>query len=688
MSRKRSRRPDRKPPEAAPSPAARRLLRLPVPPWWAVALLAGLIAALLFADDLAFVWGNPQFLDHAGNLLLTAADGYHYLYLADAAQRVGAPGFALPGLSFLALQLSNLLGAGLLQVAFWLPPLLAVLLGPALVLVARRLGLSRGASLLAALVACAAPYWHARANLGYFDTDCLIVPLVLLTGWGLLRFTAGEGARRLAGLALAAFCLLGLRWWWGTTALALAAGFVGAYALTLYAPSARWERRLKAGLLAAGLALAVLFLLRHVLPLPGALDRFFFFVSRHLRLITHQQAVAEQVGATIGELKAVDLSGLGEIVLGRAWVLAPALAGVVLLAVGQWRRLAPLAPVLGLAGLSLASVRFAVFLGPLLALGLGALADAGWSAALRLKDRTAPARVAVVLAVLVFAAPSVREAATLKFPPPFTASETALAAALGREASARGEMGGVAWLWWDYGYLVRYYAGVQPLFDGGSQEPDACFRAAFPLLMAGTDLAAGWMPALVRDGYETLDSLAFLLGGQAQGLEFFTRVLQDPAQYEALATQAGIPVAAWKERLFPGTPVYLYLPLPMLDRLPVLWRFSQAGLPGTPAEAPEFLARARGAVRLDPGRRLAVVDGRELPLSMVVRVLPQGVEVHPLGQDGRILVDIAGLPRLYLLHQEYGRTTLFRLLFTNPMDTPRFRNVAYDSRVGGVWRVE
>jgi hypothetical protein len=83
-----------------------------------------------------------------------------------------------------------------------------------------------------------------------------------------------------------------------------------------------------------------------------------------------------------------------------------------------------------------------------------------------------------------------------------------------------------------------------------------------------------------------------------------------------------------------------------------------------------------------------MAGGRQLPLSLEVRVLPQGVEVAPTGQAGHILVNVAGLPRLYLLHQDYARSLLFRLLFTAPQGTPGFRSLAYDSRVGGVWRVE
>ncbi|MEW5774981.1 MAG: hypothetical protein AB1916_15795, partial [Thermodesulfobacteriota bacterium] len=304
-------------------------------------------------------------------------------------------------------------------------------------------------------------------------------------------------------------------------------------------------------------------------------------------------------------------------------------------------------------------------------------------------SRAWAARIVVILLGLVLAGPAVRQAFSLKFPPPFTAQETALAAALGREAAARGEGGAVAWLWWDYGYLARYYARLEPLFHGGSQDPNSCFRAAFPLALADPPLAAGWMKALARNGEWTLGTLAGQLGGLPPAMEFLGKTLPEAEAFSGLAADAGLPDPdVWRSRLFPAAPVYLYLPLPMLDRLPVLWRFSLAELPGAPPEPPEFLVRPRDRVRLDQGRGLAVTDGRELPLSLVVRVLPQGVEVLPLNQAGHILVDVSFLPRLYLLHQDYVRSTLFRLLFLAPLDTPRFRNLAYDSRVGGIWRVE
>lgn len=671
-----------------PQAPARGPLRLPTVPWRAAHVLAALLGLALYVDDFLFVRGNPLFLDHAGALLLTAADGYHYLALAAEAKLSGAPALSLPGLAALGLVLSRLLAADLVQVAFFLPPALSLLLGPAVTLLARGLGLSRGAALLAALLACAAPYWHARAGLGYFDTDCLIVPLALLAGLGLLRFAEGSGPRRWAWLGGLAAGLGLLLWWWGPVAGAVAGGFAGAYAASLFLPSTRAERRTKLGLLAAGAALLAGFLLRDVLPLPGTLASAFSFVASHLELVAHDQTGPVQVAGTIGELKALGLADLGQVTAGAAWVLSPALAGMALLAARQWRRMLLLAPILALGLGALASVRFAIFLSPLLGLGLGALADFGWGAALRLGPRAGAARAAVVLAGLALAVPAVRQAITTKFPPPFTAQETSLAAALGREAAARGESGAVVWLWWDYGYLVRYYAGLEPLFHGGSQDPGASFRAALPLAAADPSLAAAWMRALAREGEESMTALDHRFGGRTGAMDFLAKVLTVPADFPALAAAAGLPREFWQARLFPGTPVYLYLPLPMLDRLPVLWRFAAEGRGAAPDGAPEFLVQPRGAVQVDESRGLALAGGRELPLALAVHVLPEGVGLRPYGRPGRVLVDVHFLPRLYLLQEDYAGSLLFRLLFTAPQGTAHFRSVAYNSRVGGVWRVE
>lgn len=672
-----------------PKAPVRSPLRLPAVPWRAAHVLAGLLGLALYMDDFLFVRGNPLFLDHAGGPLLTAADGYHYLALAAEASLSGAPALSLPGLPALGLALSRLFAADLVQVAFFLPPALSLFLGPAVTLLARGLGLSRGAAVLAAALACAAPYWHARAGLGYFDTDCLIVPLVLLAGLGLVRFAEQPGRGRWAWMGLcAAGCGL-LRWWWGPVAAGVAGGFAGGYAVSFFLPAPRLERWAKLGLLAAGAGLLAGFLLRHALPLPETLSMAFNFVASHLELVAHDQAGPVQVSGTIGELKALGLADLGQVAAGAAWVLFPALAGLALLAVRQWRRMLLLAPILALGLGALASVRFAIFLSPFLGLGLGALADLGWAAALRLGPRAGVARAAVVLACLALAAPALGLAITARFPPPFTAQETALAAALGREAAARGESGAVVWLWWDYGYLVRYYAGLEPLFHGGSQDPGASFRAALPLAAADPALAAAWMRALARNGEDTLTGLSNQLGGPAQALDFLDKALVAPGDFPALASSAQLPAEGrWQARLFPGTPVYLYLPLPMLDRLPVLWRFAAEGRGAAPAGAPEFLVQPRGAVQVDESRGLALAGGRELPLSLAVRVLPEGVGLRSYGRPGSVLVDVHFLPRLYLLQQDYASSLLFRLLFTAPQGTEHFRSVAYNSRVGGVWRVE
>ncbi len=118
---------------------------------------------------------------------------------------------------------------------------------------------------------------------------------------------------------------------------------------------------------------------------------------------------------------------------------------------------------LGLAG-GILGIRFTMFAGPAVALGLGV--PLFWAVRFlpeKLRERKWSEPVVQIMAGLLFLVPLVVDYSDLRITPVIDRPHAEALLELGKKA----EQGGRIWTWWDFGYAAQYYAGRMTVNDGG-----------------------------------------------------------------------------------------------------------------------------------------------------------------------------------------------------------------------------
>jgi hypothetical protein len=184
-----------------------------------------------------------------------------------------------------------------------------------------------------------------------------------------------------------------------------------------------------------------------------------------------------------------------------------------------------LSPIAALAAITpLAGHRFAMYLGPLVGMGIGFVVD------LALRRMAHPRAAALLTSVVVFAA-------VVRFTPAgMTPSGPYLDAATHRallEVGRRTEDDALILAWWDYGYAVQHVAGRPTVLDGGAPGLPRTARVARAL--------TGHDPA----------ELARVLEELSDGRPTYVLLTADLAEkYPSLAAVAGRPPRRDAESVF------------------------------------------------------------------------------------------------------------------------------------------
>ena len=228
----------------------------------------------------------------------------------------------------------------------------------------------------------------------------------------------------------------------------------------------------------------------------------------------------------------------------------------------------------------------------------------------------------------------------------------------------------VLWTWWDYGYFFQYLTGMKPFFDGGSQTPATCFTAAYPLMQSDQDVAALWMRhfATVRPRLD------------------LTRKGEGWAGYVA-EVEASLPLTR------SGPSVAVVIPAQTYAATGFLYAFAHAF--GT--EVPPVVNRLEFF-----GKEGFAYDGTANTVTVPEAMVERGYDSvgAVLDATGRTPedYDLAALPDPYLVFSRDADflavtdravvgSVLFRLLGLFEYDRRLFEPVSFDSRTGGVWRV-
>jgi dolichyl-diphosphooligosaccharide--protein glycosyltransferase len=628
--------------------------------------------------------------------LLSETDAYYFLDIARQALADPLGGLFGPELlSSLGALLATVGGWPVDVVAFWLPPLLAVLsvLAAAAVPLSARStdsGSSRLAALVAGLAAAGTYYWYRRTGLGFFDTDSLNPFFVIAAGLLLAGIIRSESSRiKLA--CLGGLVLVGIVFalWWSVVAPAIMALFAAAYGLSIVLPSQRWERPLKVAILVGFVvAMAVLATGLHVhLPDPLAIQ--FESARRHLLLVLGQAGGGEgymlpSVTESIIELQGASFFDIGSQIAGHWSIFLAGLAGFLLFC----RRIPDMgvafAPLLLLAAFSFVSSRFGLFLGFVWAIGLGWLAEELWRAGARFV-RTTWLRGAVVAAVFAgLLAPTYANCLDHRLRPVYLRTHAEIARAAQELPGER------IWCRWTDGYFLQYMSGKKAIIHPGTQSnPYRLLVASRPLAMADPVTAANWIRFFGQHGLDPLFSLAAQVGSPALALELLETALAGPEAAEAAYREAGLP---WGEtvraRLFPAEGVPVFLSSKTVHTAYWWMYFGTWDLEEGTGTHPGVLSKLVHG--LGPIERIRVIRSPRgnfvIGRAYVAGGDKRAYIDHKL-ESGRGLVAIVGSDQALIVEPELERTLAFRLLYDK--NRPEgFREIALNAVYGGLWLAE
>ena len=443
--------------------------------------------------DLFFYEGRP---------LLVGMDAYYYLRLTRdllehrylphdelrAAPRLKPP----PLLVVLSATLSRLSGVHIEWWAFFLPPLLASFLVVPLYLWGRVFGGPWG-GFLTALLGAGTWYWYSRTPLGRFDTDCLLPFFIFIIPY--LFFLMAQKGPSWGRISLLVILSLLFLWWWPPAKVVIFPLLLVSYGATclLVSGKKRWWRLLALG--GAFLSLGVLFL-----PLKGLSSEIASHLNEAKELLN--MLLGHPIGPVkiqISELQPPDLTFLKKALGPHLTFVFLALGGLLYLITHSFRTFISLLFPLLLALLALWARRFFIYVVPFYALGLATLL--AWPMG---QLRTSSWRWLWALGALLLvgwnALPSIKESML----PVINRNLVSLVVTLQERTPPKT----LVWCWWDYGYLVQYYAERPTFADGGFQQPWRVLALARPLGMRQDHLARAWIRLFAQKGPNFLLRLA------------------------------------------------------------------------------------------------------------------------------------------------------------------------------------
>jgi dolichyl-diphosphooligosaccharide--protein glycosyltransferase len=544
---------------------------------WALLAAVILIALWLRMDDLLQWRNQPQRAFFDNRPILTNFDGYFYLSLArdlvedqySGPDRLrGAPQppprpFPPPLISLIAAGLAGTRLISLDWVATLLPPILGVTLAIPLWLIGRLFG-GRIMALLCVAVGLFADYYIYRSSVGWFDTDCLNVTLLMALCYLFIRFGLEPKRRRYAYLGAGVAIYLIFLWWWDQTPAVvslISLAPLGLAILFLYRPTGV-ERRMAWVVGICGVMVLLLCLGPHTLvaPLREALIQWGYIAKQ-------RGGDFANVGISIFEQKALDLESVVNRTAGHWTTFAIAVAGLCWFLTTHWRTAAPLVVPLAIGCLTLFYARrFLIFLSPFMAIGLGYILQRLWDWRSRQPwlRYFIPALVAVVLFF-----PLAESGKRVYWPKEIPALVEGM-----KGAGDLSDPSAVIWAWWDHGYPMIYWSRRATINDGSLHGGMRTTVNAIPLMAHNQRFAARFIHFYIARGMEGLQRFFTAAGGAARGMALIHSVFgADPIEAERLLAQADLmPADSWYDFFFPTDTrdAYLFLDL-RLARITHWW---------------------------------------------------------------------------------------------------------------------
>jgi dolichyl-diphosphooligosaccharide--protein glycosyltransferase len=618
--------------------------------------------------------------------MLTNYDGYYYLRLTHDLVKgnyhepdllAGRPRpEPVPLLVRLTAAVHTITKASLEKTAFVLPPLLASLLVLVFCAWGYELGGIQG-MYFSALAGMTNTGWLINTDLGKFDTHCLNPVFPFLAAWAFYRFTVNKGKKRFGLLLLYALITAAALVWWkpgGLVCLVCPA----LYGLAFFWTENKKEKTVQILILALCAALPIVFFLAPHL-LPRTLTQAVHYGLGHLDLVLGLEN-SRHVGSGIMELSPPSLKQ-ALIFTGGAWPIAVFSAmGLALMPFVRPKAALFLSPMLALGLLGLVGIRFTIFTTPCFALGLGLLP--AWIAPkIPLATRGRQTLCITVLAVFL-CLPNLQRYMQVSEAPPFGPNEHRLALEL-KDADNDSPM---VLAWWDWGYFLQYTADARTLFDGGSQHFANLALAATALDSRDPILAVNWTRFILSHGQSGVRRVEKTLKSREKAEDFLLFVLSDPKNIDKYTAKYGLENdRKMPAFLFPQKPVWIFLTYDdlMHDR-----RFHYLESPATQGIISRLVPRRNAVLNADTGR-LNLDSGQTIALSKLLTFSPQGSfqRSFPDQEKAMILADISSLPQYVLGNQSFFDSLSARLLIPAGSSIPGIEQKNLTMGLGGVWKI-
>ena len=399
----------------------------------------------------------------------------------------------------------------LLYMSVFLAPLVAV----PIILIAREYKIL-GAGIIAALLATILPGYYMRTLGGYFDSDMLNIVLPMLTIWALIRLTQSGSQRNLILPAV----FMALYSWWYPSSYSLNLAIMGIFLFYTLIFDRRNEINYKAVIL---MAVAVInfntyygdyiIIVNYILLLRIALIASLYFVmvkipsSQNKKILwilgvlvvalfiyfggldpilSKMRAYVGKsvgkvsgafyfygVGSTINEVANTDFMKFMGYSSGNIFIFICAIAGLIFMFI-KFRSFILALPMLLLGFLAFfGGVRFTMYITPMIAFGFAYFLYF----TLNYFDIRAWLKNSMLIVLTCLALlPSLDYIYKFRVAPVLMRGAVAPLAELKNKANREDYVVS----WWDYGYLIRYYADVKVVADpGGRQFGEYAFLTAF-----------------------------------------------------------------------------------------------------------------------------------------------------------------------------------------------------------------
>ena len=402
------------------------------------------------------------------------------------------------------------------SIIFYMSVFLAPLIAAPLILIAREYKIL-SAGVAAAFIASILPAYYGRTLAGYYDGDMLNVTFPMLIIWALIRLADKKDEN----FALAPIITVFYDWWYQSSyalnsaiivmfllytlvfdrknlvsykaiilmlfavinfdayyegedlvvnyVLILKLGLIcGIYALMKIKPQIFGAKTLA---LLATIAIALFAAFGGVDPI---LNRLLFYFTGS----TSTQAPTLHffdTRSTIVELMGTSFNKFATTASGNTLTLLLSVVGAVLLLI-KFRSFLLIAPILGLGALSFTGgVRFIMYAAPVLAFGFGYFVYFMLNS---VQIRAWLRNIAFAAFVSLVLFPSFSYILQYR-PAPLVVGKAVQAL---DELKSKVNRDDYALSWWDYGYLIRYYADVKTLSDPGAQSGEDSFPVSFSLI--------------------------------------------------------------------------------------------------------------------------------------------------------------------------------------------------------------